>query len=176
MHLLCHGHHAAGRSELAAIGVMAAELIDSAPNDGAGMLWTWCPVVQRRRAVLTWLASGQLGRIEVAQTRLQKQELQKLEPWCRAAYIARPVAVEVVMDVRAIDELARKLAGALPAGMQSLKEDAERNFRGVLQAALSRMQLVSREEFDVQAGVLARTREKLQVLEQRLAQLENRAR
>lgn len=80
------------------------------------------------------------------------------------------------MDVRAIDELARKLAGALPAGIESLKEDAERNFRSVLQSALSRMQLVSREEFEVQAGVLARTREKLQALEQRLAQLENRAR
>lgn len=80
------------------------------------------------------------------------------------------------MDVRAIDELARKLAGALPSGIESLKEDAERNFRSVLQSALSRMQLVSREEFEVQAGVLARTREKLQALEQRLAQLENRTR
>jgi len=78
------------------------------------------------------------------------------------------------MDVRKIDELARKLAGALPSGPGSLKEDAERNFRAVLQAGLSKMQMVSREEFEVQAGVLARTREKLEAIEQRLAQLENR--
>ena len=78
------------------------------------------------------------------------------------------------MDVRTIDELAHKLAGALPMGLESLKTDVERNFRAVLQSALSRMDLVSREEFAVQAGVLQRTRAKLEALEQRLQQLENR--
>lgn len=80
------------------------------------------------------------------------------------------------MDTRTIDEkvteLAHRLSAALPDGMSALKRDAEQNFKAVLQSALTRMDLVSRREFDVQAGVLKRTREKLDALEQRLAQLE----
>lgn len=73
-----------------------------------------------------------------------------------------------------IDELARRLADSLPGGLKALREDAEQNFRAVLQAGLSRLDLVTREEFDVQAAVLRRTREKLEALEARLAQLEQR--
>ncbi|MFU8895145.1 MAG: ubiquinone biosynthesis accessory factor UbiK [Gammaproteobacteria bacterium] len=71
-----------------------------------------------------------------------------------------------------IDELARRLADALPGGLKALRADAEQNFRAVLQAGLSRLDLVTREEFDVQAAVLRRTREKLAALEARLAALE----
>ena len=71
-----------------------------------------------------------------------------------------------------IDELARRLADSLPGGLKALREDAEQNFRAVLQAGLSRLDLVTREEFDVQAAVLRRTREKLEALEARLANLE----
>jgi BMFP domain-containing protein YqiC len=71
-----------------------------------------------------------------------------------------------------IDELARRLADSLPGGLKALREDAEQNFRAVLQAGLARLDLVTREEFDVQAGVLRRTREKLEALEARLAKLE----
>jgi len=71
-----------------------------------------------------------------------------------------------------IDELARRLADSLPGGLKALREDAEQNFRAVLQAGLSRLDLVTREEFDVQAAVLKRTREKLAALEARLAKLE----
>ncbi len=71
-----------------------------------------------------------------------------------------------------IDELARRLADALPGGLKALRADAEQNFRAVLQAGLSRLDLVTREEFDVQAAVLQRTREKLAALEARLAALE----
>jgi BMFP domain-containing protein YqiC len=82
------------------------------------------------------------------------------------------------VDVRTIDEkvteLAHRLSASLPEGMSALKRDAEQNFKAVLQSALARMDLVSRREFDVQAGVLKRTREKLEALEQRLAQLEQR--
>lgn len=82
------------------------------------------------------------------------------------------------MDARSIDEkvteLARRLSASLPDGMSALKRDAEQNFKAVLQSALARMDLVSRREFDVQASVLKRTREKLAALEQRLAQLEQR--
>lgn len=71
-----------------------------------------------------------------------------------------------------IDELARRLADSLPGGLKALREDAEQNFRAVLQAGLARLDLVTREEFDVQAAVLRRTREKLEALEARLAKLE----
>jgi len=71
-----------------------------------------------------------------------------------------------------IDELARRLADSLPGGLKALQADAEQNFRAVLHAGLSRLELVTREEFDVQAAVLRRTREKLEALETRLAALE----
>lgn len=76
------------------------------------------------------------------------------------------------MDPKFVDELARRLADALPQGLRTLQADAEENFRAVLQAGLSRLDLVTREEFDVQAAVLRRTREKLSALEARLAALE----
>jgi ubiquinone biosynthesis accessory factor UbiK len=72
-----------------------------------------------------------------------------------------------------IDELARKLVDALPGGLKALQADAEQNFRAVLQAGIARLDLVTREEFDVQAAVLKRTREKLAALEERLAALES---
>jgi ubiquinone biosynthesis accessory factor UbiK len=72
-----------------------------------------------------------------------------------------------------IDELARKLVDALPSGLKALQADAEQNFRAVLQAGIARLDLVTRDEFDVQAAVLKRTREKLAALEERLAALES---
>lgn len=71
-----------------------------------------------------------------------------------------------------IDELARRLAESLPGGLKAMQADAEQNFRAVLQAGLARLDLVTRDEFDVQAAVLKRTREKLEALEARLAALE----
>jgi len=56
--------------------------------------------------------------------------------------------------------------------VSALRRDLEQNFKGVLQSQLTRLDLVTREEFDVQSAVLRRTREKLAVLEQRLADLE----
>ncbi len=72
-----------------------------------------------------------------------------------------------------LDELARQLADSVPEGVRAAGQDVERNFRGLLQSAFSRMDLVTREEFDVQTAVLARTREKLETLERRLAGLES---
>jgi hypothetical protein len=71
-----------------------------------------------------------------------------------------------------LDELARQLAEAVPQNLKVLGEDLERNFKSMLHAGLERMELVTREEFDLQAAVLARTREKLEVMEARLAELE----
>jgi BMFP domain-containing protein YqiC len=77
------------------------------------------------------------------------------------------------MDARSIDDLARRLAAAVPPGLSALRRDLEDNFKAVLQSGLARLDLVSRQEFDVQAAVLRRTREKLEALEARLATLEN---
>lgn len=71
-----------------------------------------------------------------------------------------------------IENLARKLAEAVPEGLRSMRDDLESNFRAVLRASLAKLDLVTREEFEVQETVLARTREKLEALEARLGELE----
>lgn len=76
------------------------------------------------------------------------------------------------MATESIDKLAEKLAESLPQGLKTLRDDVEKNFRAVLQSSLHRMDLVTREEFEVQSAVLSRTREKLTSLEKRLAELE----
>ncbi len=78
------------------------------------------------------------------------------------------------MDTRPIEELARKLAESVPPGVRALQADMEKNFRALLEAGLSRMNLVTREEFDVQQRVLERTREKLTALEAEIRALESR--
>lgn len=71
-----------------------------------------------------------------------------------------------------LNGLARRLADAIPQNLRTAGEDIERNFRTVLRSGLGKMNLVSREEFDVQAAVLRRTREKLEALEAQLSELE----
>jgi BMFP domain-containing protein YqiC len=80
----------------------------------------------------------------------------------------------MAFDPRLIDDLARRLAGSVPESVVALRRDLEQNFKGVLQSQLAQLDLVTREEFDVQATVLKRTREKLATLEQRLAELESK--
>jgi BMFP domain-containing protein YqiC len=79
----------------------------------------------------------------------------------------------MAFDPRLIDDLARRLAAAVPESALALQRDLEQNFKGLLQSQLARLDLVTREEFDVQAAVLRRTREKLADLESRLASLES---
>ncbi len=71
-----------------------------------------------------------------------------------------------------IDELAKKLAGFMPSSVQNLQEDIETNIRSGLESGLRKMNLVGREEFDIQNAVLLRTREKLEALEKTVATLE----
>lgn len=71
-----------------------------------------------------------------------------------------------------LDELAKKLSALLPDSVRHMREDVERNMRGLLEGGLQKMNLVTREEFDIQAAVLLRTREKLEALEKRVAALE----
>ena len=71
-----------------------------------------------------------------------------------------------------LNDLAKRLAGVVPGDLHMLKGDMEKTFQAILQASFSRMNLVSREEFDVQRSVLARTREQLEALEARVTELE----
>lgn len=75
-------------------------------------------------------------------------------------------------DPKFFDDLSRKLADSLPPGVSALREDVEHNLRSTLEAALRRLDLVTREEFEVQRAVLLRSRERLEALEQRVAELE----
>ncbi|MCB1790065.1 MAG: accessory factor UbiK family protein [Gammaproteobacteria bacterium] len=77
-----------------------------------------------------------------------------------------------MLDPKLFDDLSKRLADGLPRGVQNLQEDVQRNLRSGLESALGRMNLVTREEFDVQQAVLQRTRAKLKLLEQRVAELE----
>jgi BMFP domain-containing protein YqiC len=79
-----------------------------------------------------------------------------------------------MFDTKSIDDIANRLAGSIPPGLHALREDLEKNFRAVLQSAFAKMDLVTREEFEVQKGVLAKTRQKLEALEARVHELENR--
>ena len=76
------------------------------------------------------------------------------------------------MNDNSIESLAKKLADSLPGGLRSMRDDLEQNFRSVLRGGLEKLDLVTREEFEVQEAVLARTREKLEALEARLEELE----
>lgn len=78
----------------------------------------------------------------------------------------------MALDPKILDDLARKLADSVSPGLKDLRVDLEHNFRAMLQSVLGKLDLVTREEFDVQAGVLSRTRQKLEELSQRLAELE----
>ena len=77
-----------------------------------------------------------------------------------------------MFDPKSIDDIATRLSDAIPPGFANLKADMEKNFRAILQSALGKMDLVNREEFEVQKGVLAKTRSKLHDLEQRVADME----
>jgi BMFP domain-containing protein YqiC len=77
-----------------------------------------------------------------------------------------------VIDPKVLDDLARTLADSVPPGLRELRRDMEKNARAALESAFARLNLVSREEFEIQAGVLARTRAKLETLEKHLAELE----
>ena len=77
-----------------------------------------------------------------------------------------------MIDLKAIDDLARRLNDLVPPGLKDARADLEQNMKATLQAGLAKLDLVTREEFDVQRAVLLRTREKLDSLERAVAVLE----
>ncbi|MCC6303387.1 MAG: accessory factor UbiK family protein [Gammaproteobacteria bacterium] len=81
-----------------------------------------------------------------------------------------------MLDPKIIEDLSRHLSNAVPEGARVLKQDLERNFRAVLNGAFTRLDLVTREELEVQENLLARTRELLDGLAARVDELERRLR
>ncbi len=78
------------------------------------------------------------------------------------------------MDLNFIDDMTRRITALLPPGVQLLQRDLERNIQSALQAGFGRLDLVTREEFEVQSQVLARTRAQLDTLHERVRDLEDR--
>ena len=79
-----------------------------------------------------------------------------------------------MIDTKKVEEIVQGLSNALPPGVSQMREDVETNLRSALSSALGKLNLVTREEYDVQLQVLQRTREKLEALEKRVAELEQR--
>lgn len=71
-----------------------------------------------------------------------------------------------------LEQLTKRISSLIPGDVKHMQDDLENNIRSLLQSALAKMNLVSREEFDVQSAVLQRTREKLEALERQVEQLE----
>ena len=77
-----------------------------------------------------------------------------------------------MLDPKKLEEIAQQIQNNLPSGLKNMGEEAEKRIRAVLQAQLGKLDMVTREEFDVQTKVLLRTREKLNEMETKLALLE----
>ena len=71
-----------------------------------------------------------------------------------------------MFNTKFIDDLARQISDSIPAGVKGMQEDVQKNIHTLLQGAFAKLDLVTREEFDAQSQVLARTREKLEQLQQ----------
>jgi BMFP domain-containing protein YqiC len=99
------------------------------------------------------------------------------ERWCvigvrDAGHGGKSEATMTFMNSNGLDDLARRLAEAVPESLRSFGRDLEGNFKAVLQAQLAKLDLVSRQEFDVQAALLARTQAALAAMEERLKNIE----
>lgn len=77
-----------------------------------------------------------------------------------------------MIDLTHLDDLARRLSDLVPPGLRESREELQSTFKSALQAGLGKLDLVTREEFDVQRAVLLKTREKVDALEKILAELE----
>jgi ubiquinone biosynthesis accessory factor UbiK len=79
------------------------------------------------------------------------------------------------MDPKLFEEMSRKFTEALPPPLKSFKDEIEKAWRESFKYCFSKMNLITREEFDIQAELLARTRAKLEALEERVRTLEEQS-
>jgi len=77
-----------------------------------------------------------------------------------------------MIDAKIFDDISSRIAGNMPSGLQILQDDLKKNIRSAVEASLAHLDLVTREEFDIQAKVLARTRSRLEALEKQVEELE----
>ena len=77
-----------------------------------------------------------------------------------------------MLDPKQFDEMTKRFSESLPSGLRDFQQEVEKNAKVALQSAFNKMELVTREEFDAQAKVLARTCERLEALEARVKALE----
>lgn len=75
-----------------------------------------------------------------------------------------------MFETKQLEALTKKLVDSLPAGLKNLEDEIQQQFKDILSAAFNRMDLVTREEFDVQLKVLEKTREKVDLLEELVEQ------
>lgn len=78
-----------------------------------------------------------------------------------------------MFDTKFIEDTVKRLTESLPPGLNKFKKELEKNFRAILQSVFSKLELVTREEFDVQKKVLLKTRHKINALEKQIIYLEN---
>jgi len=78
-----------------------------------------------------------------------------------------------VIDPKTLDDFAKRLADVVPQSARDLHQDIEKNLRAVIASTFNKLNLVTREEFEIQQNVLLRTRSKVEKLEQQIAELEN---
>lgn len=77
-----------------------------------------------------------------------------------------------MIDSKVFEDIAKQMSQLLPSSLRNVQEDMQDKCRGILQGAFAKLDLVTREEFDVQCQVLARTRAKVEALEKQLAEIE----
>jgi BMFP domain-containing protein YqiC len=119
--------------------------------------------------IVLW--NNYLEKTESSSRSLLEHEIAPLHQFSELVF-RTALGYQAGMSDKSIEDLARRLAEAVPEGLRSVRKDLEENFQSVLKSGLGKLDLVTREEFEVQEAVLARTREKLEALEARLKELE----
>ena len=139
------------------------------------MIWRW------PAACSSHLRSGGLAQI-TTRPGCRPASSASTAAWRKASQSPPPVSARLREEARrlredpdAIEDIARRLFESIPPSLRAAQHDLETNFRSVLRATLSRLDLTTREEFDAQSRVLARTREKVAALEAKLVELEARS-
>jgi hypothetical protein len=120
---------------------------------------------------------------QCARTNSNKAQTADAPPWCAIlGHVARhgfdvhlgllSSEERDMIDPKMLDDMAKKLANSVPAGVRELQQDLEKNFHATLQSTFNKLDLVTREEFEVQSALLARTRAKLDALQNQVEHLE----
>jgi BMFP domain-containing protein YqiC len=113
---------------------------------------------------------GRAGKSRVGKARQGGQKRQG----CKATRQGKAEVEMSFMNANGLDDLAKRLADSVPESLRAFGRDLESNFKAVLQAQLAKLDLVTRQDFDVQAAILERTQAKLTAIEARLKDLETK--